>query len=153
MNAQEDHVESSIEVPEFFGLQQPTLLDDLPAQQQRKAIAWLIEQLPRVSEIKSHFQTRSTLKQLSTCSGSIGIFRWVIASCRAYLRETKLGEDVLGGRTTSVQPLGASVRQFTFDMGSPEQETNFKEEIIKAQAASERLKEYSTISAFHGGFW
>lgn len=145
----QDPADTSIEVPEPFGLPQATLLDDMPATDQRRAIAWLIDQLPRVSQIKTHLDGGSTLAKLPTCSGSIGILRWVIGSCRAYLRELKWGEGVLGGTAETAQPV-TNIRQFAFVVGSPEQETNFKQEITKAQANNARLEEFPTMLAFHG---
>ena len=103
-----------------------------------------------MSAIKAHLGEGSTLKQLSTYSGAIGILRWVVGSCRAYLREVKAGEGVLGVTDPGLHA-GSNIRQFIFVVGSPEQEANFKEEITKAQVADKRLLEYPTMLAFHGG--
>lgn len=42
------------------------------------------------------------------------------------------------------------MRQFTFVVGSPEQEANFKEEVVKAQEAFENCKVHPTLLAYHG---
>ncbi len=136
-----------------------------PQSQQRKALVYLIEALPKVSLIKEHLDNGKTLKQLDAPEGAIGVLRWVIGSCKAYLKETKVGEGVLnteeegsgskwghyGGPSMSI------VRQFRFVVGSPEQENNFKEEIAKAQRRNQKCLKHPTLLAFHGGlpclFW
>lgn len=85
------------------------------------------------------------------------MLRWVIGSCRAYLKETKPGEGVIQdlssasgqydhyyGRATG------PIKQFTFVVGSPEQEDRFKNEIAEARRKSTHCEKYPTILAFHG---
>lgn len=130
-----------------------TLLDQMGPSAQRLAVAWLIEKLPKVSEIRTALIAGQKLYQLGVPPGSIGVLRWVIGSCRAYLREAKPGEGVIVNGYTSANPYGhsGSIRQFTFVVGSPEQEVNFKEEVVKAQSENEQCQQYPTMLAFHGG--
>jgi ubiquitin-conjugating enzyme E2 Q len=88
------------------------------------------------------------------------VLRWVVGSCRAYLKEAKPGEGVLNSMANALYAntygsygsnvTASAVRQFTFVVGSPEQETNFKKEIETAQSTHENCKAYPTILAFHG---
>lgn len=71
-----------------------------------------------------------------------------MGSCRAYLKETKPGEGVLNAAKTRTP--GEEVRQFTFVVGSPEQEDNFRQEIVKAKAEKPSCEQYPTLLAFHG---
>jgi ubiquitin-conjugating enzyme E2 Q len=139
----------SIEVPTEFGITESQLLDKLPEPDMRRALAWLIEQLPAVSELKKRLEGGEKLKDISVYPGAIGVLRWVVGSCRAYLRESRPGEGVLA---TGSEASAENVRQFTFVVGSPEQESNFKQEIERAQARDSRLLQYPTIMAFHGEF-
>ncbi|WWC62233.1 uncharacterized protein I303_104829 [Kwoniella dejecticola CBS 10117] len=136
-----------IEVPIEFGIPTPKLIDDLSDVDQRTALAFLIEKLPKVSQIKTHLEAGRKLKSLDCFSGSIGVLRWVIGSCRAYLKETKLGEGVQQANDSIG---GGDLKQFTFVVGSPEQEQNFKEEIEKAKKENKNCRTYSTLLAFHG---
>jgi ubiquitin-conjugating enzyme E2 Q len=148
----------SIQVPAAFAdLDNDTLLDDLPEAIRRRAITYLIECLPKISTIKSSLEAGTKLSDLSN-KGSIGILRWVIGSCRAYLRETKYGEGVLNAITdaTDARPshsyngqIGA-FKQFSFVVGSPEQEMRFKEEIEVAKRSNTNIALHPTILAFHG---
>ncbi|KAL7422062.1 hypothetical protein Q5752_003837 [Cryptotrichosporon argae] len=147
-----------IEVPPDAGqgLTAPTLLDNVA--DQRSALAWLIEQLPRVSVIRKHIEAGGALKDIDAPSGSIGVLRWVVGSCKAYLKETREGEGILNTSkgSTSTLPNNAyyaheptNVHQFSFVVGSPEQEANFKTEIALAQAKGGNVQKYPTILAFH----
>ncbi|WVQ67429.1 uncharacterized protein L199_005626 [Kwoniella botswanensis] len=147
-----------IEVPPEFGIAHSQLLDELPDLDQRRALAWLIQQLPKVSEIKAHLERGGKLKSIDAPSGSIGVLRWVVGSCRAYLKETKPGEgvqDISSASTTTPTQvtygsLGGDLKQFTFVVGSPEQESNFKNEIELAKKENKNCKTYPTLLAFHG---
>ncbi|ODO08329.1 hypothetical protein L198_00053 [Cryptococcus wingfieldii CBS 7118] len=134
------------------------LLDDMSDEiVQRRSVAWLIEMLPRVSHIKAFLESGGKLKDIECPSGAIGVLRWVVGTCRAYLKETKEGEGVMNdhsqidnrynlpGTTTE-----GSVRQFTFVVGDPEQEVKFKQEIQTAQGQNPNCRTYPTILAFHG---
>jgi ubiquitin-conjugating enzyme E2 Q len=73
------------------------------------------------------------------------------------LKETNPGEGVLNDlkeRTTFAgygeEPAQSVVRQFTFVVGSPEQENNFKQEIVKAKSEKPSCEQYPTLLAFHG---
>jgi ubiquitin-conjugating enzyme E2 Q len=136
------------------------LLDDTPESQRRPAILRLIEKLPRVSAIKAALESGTDLREIDAPAGSIGVLRWVVGSCRAYLKEAKPGEGVLNSMADSryTNTYGAygsnvtasTVRQFTFVVGSPEQEANFKAEIETAQSTHENCRTYPTLLAFHG---
>ena len=98
------------------------------------------------------------LKDIDAPSGSIGVLRWVVGSCQAYLKETQPGEGILAGGTSSsyVNPLMYglnNVKQFTFVVGSPEQEANFGAEIRIAQASDSNCKQYPTLLAFLWYVW
>ncbi|WVW84288.1 hypothetical protein I302_106319 [Kwoniella bestiolae CBS 10118] len=147
-----------IEVPPEFGIPQPQLLDELSDPDQRRALAWLIEKLPRISEIKAHLESGGKLKSIEAPSGSIGVLRWLVGSCRAYLKETKPGEGVQDASSaTSTTPsqavyggFGGDLKQFTFVVGSPEQESNFRNEIELAKKGNRNCVNYPTLLAFHG---
>ncbi|WVF71109.1 hypothetical protein IAT40_005906 [Kwoniella sp. CBS 6097] len=158
-----------IEVPADFTHSEPQLIDVLPDHDKRRALVWLIDHLPRVSEIRSHLLSGKKLKSLNVPSGSIGVLRWVVGSCRAYLKEAKSGEGVQyvnGDKQQADQaaPAGfamnwsryyggmpsGEIKQFTFVVGSPEQESNFKREIEVAQAEYRNCIDYPTLMAFHG---
>jgi ubiquitin-conjugating enzyme E2 Q len=125
-----------------------TLLDDAP--DQRQQIVRLIEALPKISEIKEHLEAGKKLKTIAAPAGAIGVLRWVVGSCRAYLKETKAGEGVLNGKNGAVGDGAGHIRQFTFVVGSPEQETNFKKEIELAKSGHPNVVQYPTLLAFHG---
>ncbi|WRT66695.1 uncharacterized protein IL334_003656 [Kwoniella shivajii] len=139
-----------IEVPADFGIPAPQLLDELPAADQRRALAWLIGKLPRVSEIKATLDSGGKLKSIEAPPGAIGVLRWVIGSCRAYLKETKPGEGVQDIKPSKEYSVVTNFKQFTFVVGSPEQETNFKNEIEMAQKADKNCQQYPSLLAFHG---
>lgn len=89
--------------------------------------------------------------------GALTVLRWVICSCRAYLKESKPGEGVVNTPSTQqahhfhgAYDIGSNIRQFTFVVGSPEQEDNFKREIETAKVAEPTLGEFPTLLAFHG---
>lgn len=136
------------------------LLDDTPEVERRPAILRLIEKLPKVSEIKAALESGAPLREIDAPAGSIGVLRWVVGSCRAYLKEAKPGEGVLNAMANAryantygsygINVAASAVRQFTFVVGSPEQEANFKAEIETAQSTHENCKAYPTILAFHG---
>jgi ubiquitin-conjugating enzyme E2 Q len=136
---------NSIELPDG------TLLDTAP--DQANALADLINTIPLISSIKTHLDSGFKLKDLEASSGAITVLRWIVGSCRAYLKETKPGEGVLnatgGVRTPGVVEAGV-VRQFTFVVGSPEQEDNFRQEIVKARSEKPSIEQYPTLLAFHG---
>lgn len=113
----------------------------------RRALEWLIDRLPPVSQIKKRLESGEKLNAMSAYPGAVGVLRWVIGSCRAYLRESRPGEGVLAPHSDDSAD---NVRQFTFVVGSPEQETNFKQEIELAQLRNPNLAQYPTILAFHG---
>jgi len=124
-----------------------TLLDASPYQP--AALAQLIDNIPLVSSIKQHLDDGGKLKDIEASPGAITVLRWIVGSCRAYLKETKPGQGVLNAINTShVQ--GEIVRQFTFVVGSPEQEDNFKQEIVKAKAEKASCEQFPTLLAFHG---
>jgi len=136
-----EYANDSIEVPNG------TLLDASP--NQPAALAELIDNIPLVSDIKQHLDGGGKLKDIGASPGAITVLRWIVGSCRAYLKETKPGQGVLNAINTShVQ--GEVVRQFTFVVGSPEQEDNFKQEIVKAKAEKASCEQYPTLLAFHG---
>ncbi|RSH89058.1 hypothetical protein EHS25_002724 [Saitozyma podzolica] len=147
-------LELNIETPD------DKLLDDTPEVDRRPAILRLIEKLPKVSEIKAALESGTPLREIDAPAGSIGVLRWVVGSCRAYLKEAKPGEGVLNSMANALYAntygsygsnvTASAVRQFTFVVGSPEQETNFKKEIETAQSTHENCKAYPTILAFHG---
>jgi len=135
------YANDSIEVPNG------TLLDSSP--NQPAALAELIDNIPLVSSIKQHLDDGGKLKDIGASPGAITVLRWIVGSCRAYLKETKPGQGVLNAIDTShVQ--GEVVRQFTFVVGSPEQEDNFKQEIVKAKAEKASCEQYPALLAFHG---
>ncbi|WVQ77891.1 hypothetical protein IAR50_007596 [Cryptococcus sp. DSM 104548] len=136
---------------------EPILLDDLAGDAaQRAAVAWLIETLPRVSQIKAFLENGGKLKDLECPPGAIGVLRWVVGTCRAYLKEAKEGEGVTNDHAIDSQynysgtTTSGSVKQFTFVVGDPEQEVNFKQEIREAQTKNANCNTYPTILAFHG---
>ena len=92
-------------------------------------MAELIENIPLVSSIKLHLDSGLKLKHIDASPGAITVLRWIVGSCRAYLKETKPGEGVLNAIATAYAT-GDVVRQFTFVVGSTEQEDNFKQEIV-----------------------
>nr|XP_019007506.1 uncharacterized protein I206_07767 [Kwoniella pini CBS 10737]OCF46287.1 hypothetical protein I206_07767 [Kwoniella pini CBS 10737] len=140
-----------IEVPTQFGIAESKLIDELPDVEQRKALVWLIEKLPKVSQIKAHLESGGKLKAIDCCSGAIGVLRWVVGSCRAYLKETKPGEGVQQIGSTSPSSMGGGdVKQFTFVVGSPEQEENFKREKEEAKKGNKNCERYPSLLAFHG---
>ncbi|WVR06740.1 hypothetical protein IAU60_003775 [Kwoniella sp. DSM 27419] len=141
-----------IEVPVEFGIPETKLIDELAAGTMREALVWLIDRVPKISGIRSHLLASNKLNTIEAPSGSIGVLRWVIGSCRAYLKETKPDEGVQVDQPSNVtvNNLAGGIKQFTFVVGSPQQEKHFREEIEKAQAASTHCKSYPTLLAFHG---
>ena len=136
--------ESSIEVPLDYGIPEVVLFDAIT--DQRKALVWLIEALPKISDVKVALERGQKLTDIQSPSGSIGVLRWVVGSCRAYLKETKAGEGV----QRKVDKTTQTIQQFTFVVGSPQQESNFEEEVEKAQSRNPNCLQYPTILAFHG---
>jgi ubiquitin-conjugating enzyme E2 Q len=118
------------------------LLDQSP--QQHQDLAALIDSIPKISTIKTHLDGSLKLKDIDTSSGAITVLRWIVGSCRAYLKETKADEGVLNSGS------GEVLRQFLFVVGSPEQENNFKQEIVTARATKGNCERYPTLLAFHG---
>jgi ubiquitin-conjugating enzyme E2 Q len=112
-------------------------------------LAELIDKIPLISSIKQHLDDGGKLKNVEASPGAITVLRWIVGSCRAYLKETKPGQGVLNAINTS-HVHGEVVRQFTFVVGSPEQEDNFKQEIVKAKAEKPSCEQYPTLLAFHG---
>lgn len=118
-------------------------------------LADLLNQIPSVREIKRKLNRGVRLKDVGASSGAITVLRWVIGSCRAYLQETKPGEGVIEEpkNPNATDPRGLAVgqtRQYTFVVGSPEQEKNFQSEIAEAKKTNPNCKQYPTILAFHG---
>lgn len=143
--------DNSIEVPSDFGIPVASIFDELSEDQRRPALVYLIEQLPKVSEIKASLQNGVRLALIGAPPGSIGVLRWVIGSCKAYLKEVKTGEGLSTGvwdRHGQYSP--QNLRQFRFVVGSPEQEANFKDEIRLAQNTNPNCNAYPTLLAFHG---
>lgn len=136
------------------------MIDDLSEVDQRRALVHLIDQLPSVSSIKEQLDSGRPLKSIDAPAGSIGVLRWVVGSCRAYLKEAKAGEGVLNDVKTSADqhhyggevPSAQVCRQFAFVVGSPEQEERFKDEVEKAKVTHKNVEEYPTLLAFHGEF-
>lgn len=112
-------------------------------------MAELIENIPLVSSIKLHLDSGLKLKHIDASPGAITVLRWIVGSCRAYLKETKSGEGVLNAIATAYAT-GDVVRQFTFVVGSPEQEDNFRQEIVKAKLEKASCEQFPTLLAFHG---
>lgn len=140
-----------------------TDLDTLPEAHQRTALASLIESLPRISQLKSTLDDGRSLASLvrgqEVSEGAITVLRWVICSCRAYLKEVKPGQGVVNKSDAGYsarysqyggQALSSNIRQFTFVVGNPEQEDNFRKEIEKAKVTKPSLSTYPTMLAFHG---
>lgn len=140
-------------------------LDTLDPALQRKGLIWLIESLPRISEIKEHLEAGRTLsdlvRQRIAHQSAIKVLRWVICSCRAYLKDNREGEGMINAEAaqgvqamyhgqTIVQETG--FKQFRFVVGSPEQEDNFRKEIEVEKQTKPSLEQYPTLLAFHGGF-
>ena len=133
---------------------------DLHPNEQRKAISFLIEALPKVSDIKSALEGGAKLKDIHAPPGSIGILRWVVGTCRAYLKEAKPGEGVVTpikdnmaqvmGVYSQSQSAQQLFRQFTFVLGSPEQERDFRAEIGLAKAQNPQCQTHPTMLVFHG---
>ena len=110
-------------------------------------------------KIKQKLDEGVRLKDIGASPGAITVLRWVVGSCRAYLKETKTGEGVIedqGKSGKSHVGIGhyrtaiGSTRQFTFVVGSPQQEEGFQNEIKEAQKKDANCKQYPTILAFHG---
>ncbi|KAK4684001.1 ubiquitin-conjugating enzyme E2 Q, partial [Tremellales sp. Uapishka_1] len=168
-----------IEVPVEAGVETATLLDELPAApavlgrsvaamnnviaytsdsspldplNQRKALVWLIESLPNVSQMKQLLDSGNPLKDIEAFPGAMGVLRWVVGSCKAYLKETKPNEGVLNSMTDGQAYGNATqkVKQFTFVVGSPQQERDFKAEIEVAQKSYPKCLDYPTMLAWHG---
>ncbi|WWD16977.1 hypothetical protein CI109_101411 [Kwoniella shandongensis] len=110
----------SIVVPPEYGILEPTLFDDLP--DQRNALVWLIDQLPKVSEIKAELESGKKLNKIEAPAASIAVLRWVVGSCRAYLKEAKPNEGVSNGFASATYGMSEKLKQFVFVVGSPEQE-------------------------------
>ncbi|ORX35603.1 hypothetical protein BD324DRAFT_609369 [Kockovaella imperatae] len=87
--------ELNIELPIEFGIQSPKYLIDLSELDQRRAIAFLISCLPKVSEMKAAIDSGVKIKDLPAPPGAIGVLRWVVGSCRAHLKEVMPGEGAL----------------------------------------------------------
>ncbi|EIW65961.1 hypothetical protein TREMEDRAFT_74889 [Tremella mesenterica DSM 1558] len=119
-------------------------------EKQRSALAWLIEQLPPVSQIKEHLNNGGLLKDIDAPAGSIGVLRWVVGSCRAYLKAAKPHEGVQNAPTVRPGEDSGCFRQFLFVVGSPQQESRFKEEVEKAQKNDKNCLQYPTLLAYHG---
>lgn len=136
-----NQADKSIELPDG------KLLDS--ASDQPAALAELIDNIPLVSSIKQHLDEGGKLKDIDAPPGAITVLRWIVGSCRAYLKETKPGQGVLNAICTTQGPRDV-VRQFTFVVGSPEQEDNFRQEIIIAKAEKASCEQYPTLLAFHG---
>nr|XP_031859462.1 uncharacterized protein CI109_005108 [Kwoniella shandongensis]KAA5526534.1 hypothetical protein CI109_005108 [Kwoniella shandongensis] len=137
-----------IVVPPEYGILEPTLFDDLP--DQRNALVWLIDQLPKVSEIKAELESGKKLNKIEAPAASIAVLRWVVGSCRAYLKEAKPNEGVSNGFASATYGMSEKLKQFVFVVGSPEQESNFKSEVEAAQKADKNCAQYPTLLAFHG---
>lgn len=128
------------------------LLDQAP--DQALSLAQLINTIPKISTIKTHLDAGGKLGQIETSPGAITVLRWIVGSCRAYLKETKEDEGVMNG-TTNPHDTTSCLRQFLFVVGSPEQENNFRQEVDIAQAANRappELPRYPTLMAFHGTY-
>lgn len=130
------------------------MLDEV--EDQSASLGALLDEIPSVRKIKEQLDQGSRLKDIGASPGAITVLRWVVGSCRAYLKETKPGEGVIG-QTAATRPIvytnynvAGPARQFTFVVGSPEQEENFQSEIEEAQKNDKNCVEYPTILAFHG---
>lgn len=132
----------SIEVPREFGLPDPQLIDTLSSEQIKPALVWLIEALPPVSVIKEFLDEGRKLSSIACPPGSIGVLRWAVGSCRAYLKEVKPDEGIQGVK--------ADVKQFTFVVGSPQQESNFSAEMQMAPSVNPSAARFPTMLAYHG---
>lgn len=141
----------SIDLPNNFrpNVHAGKLLDQLAEPEQRPALAWLIEQLPRVSVMKERLDGGEKLSNLVP-SGSLGVLRWVIGSCRAYLKDVRPGDGIQIKGPLQAGQAAQHPRQFAFVVGSPEQESAFQEEIQKAQVAYARCREHPTMLVYHG---
>lgn len=133
-----------------------SLLDN--ATDKANALADLLDEIPSVKKIKKKLDQGVRLKDVGASPGAITVLRWVIGSCRAYLKETSPGEGVIRdvesqASSSMYRYHGHSygpIRQFSFVVGSPEQEDNFKTEIAEARKSSKNCEKYPTILAFHG---
>lgn len=109
-----------------------------------------------MTKIKTKLDRGVRLKDIGASPGAITVLRWVVGSCRAYLKETKPGEGVIedqGKQHSGIGHYGMATgptRQFTFVVGSPQQEESFQNEIKEAQKKDANCKKYPTILAFHG---
>ena len=143
-----------------------TYLDTLPEPEQRSALIKLIESLPTISSLKTSLDSgvplTSLVRNKAVSDGAITVLRWVICSCRAYLKEVKPGQGVVNNLDAAASArydpygtLGGSgssetIRQFTFVVGDPEQEDRFRKEIEIAKLGKPSLEQYPTMLAFHG---
>lgn len=136
-----------------------TLLDDLDEPKQRLALVSLIECLPKVTEIQAHLKSGQPISKIKASPGAITVLRWVVGSCRAYLKEGRPGEGVVSDSSTPAPSQAAyyggsmsssNIRQFSFVVGNPEQETNFAKEISDASATKKSLDQHPTMLVFHG---
>jgi ubiquitin-conjugating enzyme E2 Q len=107
-----------------------------------------------------HLKSGKPLSGISAPKGALTVLRWVVGSCRAYLKEGRQGEGVV---TDPKSPVASThpayhnvgltadnIRQFSFVVGDPEQEENFAREIREAKVGKPSLKQYPTMLAFHG---
>ena len=109
--------------------------------------------------MQQHLAQGDHFNKLPACPGALTVLRWAVGSCRAYLKETRLGEGVITGTTADVAGMPqyhhvavsqSNIRQFSFVVGNSKQEAGFRREIEEAKKYKKTLEKYPTLLAFHG---
>lgn len=112
--------------------------------------------------MSTHLALNRPLHTAIRYPGALTVLRWVVGSCRAYLKETRPGEGVVNDPSQAAasnahaQAYGnvhsENIRQFSFVVGDPEQEDGFRKEIETAKKGKKGWGNYPTMLAFHGQF-
>ncbi|KIY71906.1 hypothetical protein CYLTODRAFT_389638 [Cylindrobasidium torrendii FP15055 ss-10] len=125
--------------------------DELSNQQKRASVAFLIDSLPAVDDMRKHLErkvkpgkSKPKLTEVdpATLPAAWSTLRWCVASCTAYL-EPMAADEQIGN-------LDPSWKQFRFTVGAPDMEARFKGAADDAKKRDQNARKFPTLYAFHG---
>lgn len=127
-------------------------LDDLPDEDKCIAIRYLLDSLPRISELREFLLTRSGGK-LRSCEhispASYSLLRWIVSSNRSYIQQVSDGLQGVSNPKTGYIPGIDGWMQFRFSQGSPDREARFQT-ALREVAQRRGSSHHPTIFAWHG---
>jgi ubiquitin-protein ligase len=127
-------------------------MDDLPDNDKSFAMRYLLDTIPRISELHESLKAKPGAKLRSfecLSPASYALLSWIVSSNRSYIHKVSDGLEGASGPEPGCIPCMNGWMQFRFSQGSPDGEARFQTALHQV-AQRKDLSQHPTIFAWHG---